>query len=160
MLADTDRLSAVGSSRPSRGVLLATACAALNSANLGFDIGVIGGAVVFIEDDLSLPVVEVGPGDALDLASLGIRGGVGDVGGGIACEQGAVDATDVRLEGNLARRGGGLGAWECGWGPRNSRVAVQTYGPRLVLPASALNFDPAMTAHVRARVHNFLAVSH
>jgi hypothetical protein len=53
-----------------------------------------------------------------------------------------------------------LGAWECGWGPRNSRVAVQTYGPRLVLPASALNFDPAMTAHVRARVHNFLAVSH
>ena len=45
-----------------------------------------------------------------------------------------------------------LGAWECGWGPRNSRVAVQTYGPRLVLPASALDFDPAMTAHVRARV--------
>ena len=50
-----------------------------------------------------------------------------------------------------------LGAWKCGWGPGNSRVAVQTYGPRLVTPASALDFDPAMTAHVRARVHNFLA---
>ena len=50
-----------------------------------------------------------------------------------------------------------LGAWKCGWGLRNSRVAVQTYGPRLVTPASALDFDPAMTAHVRARVHNFLA---
>ena len=50
-----------------------------------------------------------------------------------------------------------LGAWECGWGPRDSRAAVQTYGPRLVTPASALDFDPAMTAHVRARVHNFLA---
>ena len=53
-----------------------------------------------------------------------------------------------------------LGAWKCGWGQRNSRVAVQTYGPRLVTPASALDFEPAMTAHVRARVHNFLAVSH
>ena len=53
-----------------------------------------------------------------------------------------------------------LGAWECGWGPRNSRVAVQTYGPRLVTPASALDFAQSMTAHVRARVHNFLAVSH
>ena len=50
-----------------------------------------------------------------------------------------------------------LGAWACGWGPRNSRVAVQTYGPRLVTPASALNFEASMTAHVRARVHNFLA---
>ena len=53
-----------------------------------------------------------------------------------------------------------LGAWKCGWGQRNSRVAVQTYGPRLVTPASALDSEPAMTAHVRARVHNFLAVSH
>ena len=53
-----------------------------------------------------------------------------------------------------------LGAWKCGWGQRNSRVAVQTYGPRLVTPASALNFEASMTAHVRARVHNFLAVSH
>ena len=53
-----------------------------------------------------------------------------------------------------------LGAWECGWGPRDSRAAVQTYGPRLVTPASALDSEPAMTAHVRARVHNFLAVSH
>ena len=50
-----------------------------------------------------------------------------------------------------------LGAWECGWGPRDSRAAVQTYGPRLVTPASALDSEPAMTAHVRARVHNFLA---
>jgi len=50
-----------------------------------------------------------------------------------------------------------LGAWKCGWGQRNSRVAVQTYGPRLVTPASALNFEASMTAHVRARVHNFLA---
>ena len=50
-----------------------------------------------------------------------------------------------------------LGAWKCGWGQRNSRVAVQTYGPRLVTPASALDSEPAMTAHVRARVHNFLA---
>ena len=53
-----------------------------------------------------------------------------------------------------------LGAWKCGWGQRNSRVAVQTYGPRWVTPASALNFEASMTAHVRARVHNFLAVSH
>ena len=53
-----------------------------------------------------------------------------------------------------------LGAWKCGWGQRNSRVAVQTYGPRLVTPASALDFAQSMTAHVRARVHNFLAVSH
>ena len=53
-----------------------------------------------------------------------------------------------------------LGAWTCGWGTRNSRVAVQTYGPRLVTPASALDFAQSMTAHVRARVHNFLAVSH
>ena len=50
-----------------------------------------------------------------------------------------------------------LGAWTCGWGTRNSRVAVQTYGPRLVTPASALDFAQSMTAHVRARVHNFLA---
>ena len=45
-----------------------------------------------------------------------------------------------------------LGAWECGWGPRDSRAAVQTYGPRLVTPASALDSEPSMTAHVRARV--------
>ena len=45
-----------------------------------------------------------------------------------------------------------LGAWKCGWGPRDSRAAVQTYGPRLVTPASALTFEPSMTAHVRARV--------
>ena len=45
-----------------------------------------------------------------------------------------------------------LGVWKCGWGQRNSRVAVQTYGPRLVTPASALTFEPSMTAHVRARV--------
>ena len=50
-----------------------------------------------------------------------------------------------------------LGAWECGWGPRDSRAAVQTYGPRLVTPASGLDLTPSMTAHVRARVHNFLA---
>ena len=45
-----------------------------------------------------------------------------------------------------------LGAWKCGWGPRDSRAAVQTYGPRLVTAASALTFEPSMTAHVRARV--------
>ena len=45
-----------------------------------------------------------------------------------------------------------LGAWECGWGPRDSRAAVQTYGPRLVTPASGLDLTPSMTAHVRARV--------
>ena len=45
-----------------------------------------------------------------------------------------------------------LGAWKCGWGPRDSRAAVQTYGPRLVTPASALDLEPSMAAHVRARV--------
>ena len=45
-----------------------------------------------------------------------------------------------------------LGAWECGWGPRDSRAAVQTYGPRLVTAASGLDVTPSMTAHVRARV--------
>ena len=45
-----------------------------------------------------------------------------------------------------------LGAWKCGWGPRDSRAAVQTYGPRLVTAASGLDFTPSMTAHVRARV--------
>ena len=77
---------------------------------------------------------------------------MGSGGGG-----GAAFVTLVTRQTRIVKR---LGAWPCGWGPRNSRVAVQTYGPRLVLPASALDFDPAMTAHVRARVHNFLAVSH
>ena len=45
-----------------------------------------------------------------------------------------------------------LGAWKCGWGPRDSRAAVQTYGPRLVTAASGLDVTPSMTAHVRARV--------
>ena len=45
-------------SQPSLRLLVATGCAALNSANLGFDIGVIGGAAVFIVQDFTLSEVE------------------------------------------------------------------------------------------------------
>ena len=100
-----------------------------------------GDTVTWLVGDGGMPVMTVGAGDTLTLESLGVRDGIGNVGGGVACSDASVSATSVRFEGNLAVDGGAIGAANCdvtlvdvivvGNGASNEGGGVRTSGGSL-----------------------------